>query len=116
MVSQATLKKQTHALVTKFVNNYVDKYGRAPAKFNRYRDQWGFQGMIEDLGYERAEAVVDYYFRTGRVGHPVQHLMYNYDNLNNIMLEMEEDAEKRLLLRKETEERVKAWKERYGNK
>lgn len=108
MVAQSTLTKQGNALITLYVNSYTDKYGKAPV-INRHRDKWGFQSMIEDLGYPRAQEVITYYFKTGRVGHPLQYLLYNYEKLNIILREIAEDEVNREQLRKQTEQRVKEW-------
>ena len=114
MVSQATLVKYGNALINLYTTTYSEKYGRAPV-INRHRDKWGFQSMAEDLGYERSKEVIEYYFRTGRVGHPLQHLLYNYEKLDTILKELAEDEVKRAELRKMTEQRVKEWQERNGN-
>jgi hypothetical protein len=70
--------------------------------------------MIEDLGLERAGEVVDYYFETRNVGHPVTTLLYEYDRLNIIMKERAADDEVRARLRRESEQRVKEWREKNG--
>lgn len=114
MVAQSTLTKQANGLVTQFIKNYTDKYGTPPV-LNRYKEKWAFQDMVTDLGYDRAKEVVDYYFRTGRAGHPVQYFVYNYETLNRIMLEREEDRKNLAKIAKETEKRVKEWEESVGN-
>lgn len=114
MVSQATLNKQANALITLYVKEYSAKYNRAP-NINRYREKWGFISMVEDLGYERAQKIIEYYFTTGRIGHPVQGLLQNYDRLNRILTEMAEDEKNRERLRRETEQRVREWEAVHGN-
>lgn len=114
MVAQATLNKQANALITLYVNLYNDKYGRGP-QVNRYREKWGFLSMIEDLGYQRAQEVVTYYFNTGRVGHPVQQLLFNYDKLDKVMREIADDEAKRAEIRAATEKRVREWESARGN-
>lgn len=114
MVAQSTLTKQANALVTQFIKNYTGKYGSAPV-LNRYKEKWAFQDMISDLGYDRAQKVVDYYFRTNKPFHPVQYLAYNYERLNKVMLEREEDNRKLEQIARETEIRVKEWEEKLGN-
>jgi hypothetical protein len=114
MVAQSTLTKQSNGLITQFIKNWTEKYGKPPV-LNRYKWKWAFQDMVQDLGYERAKDVVEYYFRTGRPLHPIDYLAYNYDKLYSIMLERELDREKTALLAKETEQRVKEWERRLGN-
>lgn len=109
MVSEATLKKHMNSLVTLYLKHYVEKYDRQPAAFNRHRDKWGFESMVQDLGYERAQEVVEYYFKTNRPLHPVQYLLYNYDKLDILMKEYAKDELDRAELRRLTEKRVKEW-------
>jgi len=77
--------QQANALVTIYLRFYKAAYGHDPLNFNRYRDAYGFKAMINDLGYDRAKEVIDYYFATDRYGHPISHLLYNYDKLNRAM-------------------------------
>jgi hypothetical protein len=114
MVAQATLNKQANALVTMYLSEFKGKYNREPV-VNRYREKWGFLSMIEDLGYERAQEVIRFYFTTGRVGHPVNALLNNYDRLHKVMSEIAEDEANRERLRRETEERVKEWESARGD-
>jgi hypothetical protein len=113
MVAQATLTKQGNALVTLFVKAHTEKYGVAP-KLNRYKAKWGFQSMIEDLGYERSKEIVEYYFRTGKQGHPVEFLHMNYERIADYYEERKRDEEKRAELRRLTEQQVREWEEKNG--
>lgn len=106
--------QQTNALITFYIDQYKQKYGTPPL-INRYREKWGFQSMIEDLGQAGARTVIEYYFSTSRYGHPVQYLLYNYDSMNKVRLEILEDEANRAELRRQTEERVKRWREQNGN-
>lgn len=114
MVAQSTLTKQANGLITQFIKNYTDKYGKAPV-LNRYKEKWAFQDMVSDLGYERAKLVVDYYFRTSKLGHPIQYLLYNYERLNRVMLEREEDNAKLKEIAQATKKRVEEWEKNIGN-
>lgn len=102
--------QQTHALIGLYLKEYSSKYGKTPLNFNRNREKWGFQSMIEDLGIDRSKEVIKYYFETGKMGHPVSHLLSNYDKINIRMLEREEDAANRERLRAETKKRVEEWR------
>jgi hypothetical protein len=113
MVSEATVNKYTNELLALYVDLYSQKYGKAPM-MNRFKQKWGFRGMYEDLGQAQAKKVINHYFNTGRVGHPIDYLLYNYEKLNQILIELEQDARKREELRKETEQRVREWEAR-GN-
>lgn len=115
MAAQTSLTRQANGLIDCYINEYKAKYEDREPMLNRYRERWGFQSMAEDLGYARAKEVIAFYFRTGRVGHPVQYLLFNYDKLNKVLTEIEQDELKRAQLRAETEERVRMWSEKYGN-
>jgi hypothetical protein len=92
---------------------FADRYGRKP-QLNRYREKWGFQDMITDLGYDRAKEIVEYYFRTSKPGHPVAFLLNNYDKINRYYEEKQDDDEKRRKLREATAARVREWDEAHG--
>lgn len=106
----AVTNAQVHSLVTYFLNAFKAKYNAAPKDFNRYRDKWGFQGMIEDFGVDGSKKIIDYYFETARSYHPTNYLLFNYEKLNNAMLEREEDEKKRAQLRAESRKRVEEWR------
>lgn len=114
-MAQDPLAKQANALVTLFVSLWTDKYKRKPTNVNRYRDKWGFQDMIGDLGYDRSREIMEYYFKTSRAGHPLQYLLYNYEKLDQILREIEEDEVNRAELRAATEKRVREWEQKNGN-
>lgn len=113
MVAKATLQKQVNGLMDRYLSGYQKKWGIAP-QFNRYRQKWGFQDMIEDIGYEDAQRVVDYFFSLQRAEHGVQTLLNNYDRYARILAEREVDREKRHELRRLTEQRVRELEE-HGN-
>lgn len=111
---ERTETQKINALITLFINSYKAKYGYAP-NINRYREKWGFQDMMNDLGYARAKEIIEFYFTTNRVGHPVIELFRNYDRLNDLEQELALDAIKRLELRRQTEQRVREWEEKIAN-
>ena len=109
----AATKAQINSLVTYYLNQFKTKYDAAPKDLNRFRDQWGFQGMIDDFGMDSAKKIIDYYFSTARHYHPTSYLLYNYEKLNSAMLEREEDEKKRAELRAESKRRVEEWRKKY---
>jgi hypothetical protein len=110
-VSKKTDNQQAHSLISLYIVEYTAKFNKAPT-INRYRDQWGFKAMIEDLGYERAQEVIKYFFDTNRPVKSLPALFSNYDRLDESMRELEEDEREREKLRRETAERVKEWQQR----
>lgn len=108
-----TPKQQSNGVIDRYVKLYTAKYGSAP-RLNRYKEQWAFTDMVKDLGYVRSLEVVEYYFQTPRVGHPVSHLLFNYDRYDRLMTEKAEDEVKRAELRELTRQRVEEL-EKNGN-
>ena len=109
MVSENTLRTYTNAVMSHFLKAYNEKYGKPPTDFNRYRDKWGFQAMIEDLGKRRAIEVIDYYLSAPYSHHSASYLFYNSDKISKKMADLEEDAKRRKELMAETKRRVEEW-------
>lgn len=101
--------QQANALLTKYLTLYDTKYGRKPT-INRYKEKWAMKDVIESVGYPRAQELLEYYFTTGRTGHPLQWFFYNFDRLDETLKELGNDNEKRRQLREETKRRAAEWK------
>lgn len=106
MATDAVVNKQANGLYTLYQKKYTDKYGRGP-NGNRYRAKWGLRDMLEDYSYDQCKDIVEYYFRTGKQGHPIDFLLTNYDRVFEFMVERKEDERKREELRKQTEQNVR---------
>jgi ribosomal protein S15P/S13E len=113
MAAQNAVAKQAYALITLFEQCFEKKYHRKP-QINRFREKWGFQDMVTDLGYSAARETVEYYLKTGKQGHPVAFLLQNYDKVNQFMEEKKRDEANRAELRKQTAQKVKEWEEKNG--
>lgn len=107
-----TLAQQANALITKYVKLYEVKYGIKPT-VNRYRERWGFQSAIEDLGKPDAEKAIDYFFILDGP-HDIPSFLRRYDELHTMRLADEEDKRRVAQLHIETAERVKEWMKRNG--
>lgn len=114
-MAKLTANQQAYALITLFEKHYDKHYHRKP-EINRHRDKWGFQDMVEDLGYDEAKDIVAYYFELKYIGHPVQTLLRNYDKFSRVKKERQEDEANRLRLRAETKKRVEEFERQHGNK
>lgn len=111
----ATKRQQAMGLITHYEKLYNEKYRRAP-QLNRNRERWGFESMIDDMSYDKAKKVIEFYFKTvSPSDHGVQYLLYNYDILLKSYEEAKKDEKLRAELRRKTEERVKRFRERNGN-
>lgn len=114
MVTEATMNKYATELLNLYVSLYQEKYASSP-KMNRHKHRWGFKAMYEDFGLPQSKRIIQYYFRTQHLGHPLEYLLYNYENLCEMMIAVEQDAIKREELRAETEKRVREWEARGNN-
>jgi hypothetical protein len=114
MAKALTVQQKAYALITHFEKEYVRKYDRKP-DLNRHRDKWGFQDMLEDLGYDEAKEIVTYYFTLGVIGHPLQTLLRNYDRYHRVREDRKDDLERRRALREETRKRVEAFNSSGNN-
>jgi hypothetical protein len=105
VATAATVAKQANENINLFIKLYTDKYGQPPT-FNRHRLKWAFQDMVKDLGNGEAKRVIEYYFETKKIGHPVDQLLYRYDKLYNILTELDNDVENRAKIRELTKRKV----------
>jgi hypothetical protein len=64
------------------------------------------QDVIESVGYDRARELLEYYFRVTKQGHPLQWFFYNFDRLDDMLLQSEEDTQRRRKLREATKKMV----------
>lgn len=97
--------KQPYMLLSVYKELYRERYKREP-QINIYREKWGMQDVIDSIGFERAKEVLEYYFKTSKPGHPIQQFFFNFDKLNNYMVELEKDRANREKLRQETQQMV----------
>lgn len=97
--------KQPQALLTLYSNLFKDRYGK-PATFNRYKEKWAMVDVIDSVGYERARDLLEYYFKVSKPGHPLQWFFYNFDRLDDMLKQSEEDAMRREKIRKQTKAMV----------
>lgn len=82
---------------------WKEKYGKR-YRGNRHADQWGFRDIIDDLGYQGAKNVVEYYFRLASPDHSRQWLIYNYDKVADTYEQTQKDREERRKIMQQTKE------------
>jgi hypothetical protein len=109
-----TLAQQANVLITRYVKLYGEKYGEKPT-VNRYRERWGFQAAIEDLGRTDAEKAIEYFFILDGP-HDIPTFLRRYDELHKMRVADEEDKRRVAKLHEETAKRVKEWQERNGTR
>jgi len=97
--------KLAHALVTKYLDLYKNKYGRV-ITINRHREKWAMSDVIDSVGYDRAKELLEYYFNTTNPGHPLKWFLNNFDKLDEVMVTLQEDIARRAFLREQTKRMV----------
>lgn len=97
-------------LIAYYEDLYSQKYSRKP-KINRFREKWAMQDVIDSVGYDRARELLDYYFKTGKNGHPLNFFFYNFDRMDQVEKEREKDRINRSMLRQQTKTLVEGGQE-----
>ena len=47
--------------------------------------------VLDSIGFDRAKAVLDYYFKTGKNKHPLNFFYNNFERLESMMVQIDED-------------------------
>mgnify|MGYP000291550752 FL=1 len=98
-------EKQPYILISLYLSLYKERYNKA-VTINKFREKWAMQDVIDSIGFDRARNVLEYYFRTNRPGHPLQHFFFNFDKLDHVMIELDKDKLAREKLRMQTKQMV----------
>jgi len=101
---QGTKVRESHILLTKYVSAYTRVHGEKP-RFNRYSAKWGMIDVIDSVGVERAEELINYYFHTGS-DHSIEFFYRNYDKLDRSLSQISEDRRRRAIIMESTRQRV----------
>jgi len=117
-VATKTSNQEPHALITLYVSLFEERYGKKPT-LNRFREKWAMQDLIDSVGYSRAKDLIEYYFTLSKYGHPLNWFFYNFDKLDKLWKDIEDDKAHRDMLRSNTkamvEERERRLNEHRGN-
>jgi len=98
--------KAANALLTYYLKLYNQKYNKQPT-INRYKEKYAMADVFDSIGYDRGKALLDYYFRLNKPGHPLQFFLYNFDRMDEVVKELDKDKQARAKLLRETAARVK---------
>ena len=98
-------EKQPYILIGLYELLYSEKYNKKP-KLNKFREKWAMQDVIDSVGFERAKELLAYYFKTSKYGHPLQFFYYNFDKIDRMQHDIEQDRLHRSILRQETKKLV----------
>ena len=108
-----TTKSESNALLTLFIKCYEERYGSKPI-VNRYRERWGFQDMIDSVGYATSEEIIKFYFSVPATSHTCKHLFYNFDDMQRNMYARDRDRIDRQILREQTKRRMEESRDSRG--
>lgn len=97
--------KEPYILLSEYQSLYREKYGKMPS-INKYKEKWAMQDVIDSIGFDRAKQILNYYFSTSKVGHPLTFFYYNFDRMDILQKELEKDKALRTVLRKQTKQLV----------
>jgi hypothetical protein len=97
--------KLAHALVTKYSDLYEIRYNKKPT-INRHREKWAMNDVIDSVGYDRAKELLEYYFKVTKPGHPLTFFYYNFDKIDESMVKLQQDKERREFLLAQTKRMV----------
>jgi len=97
--------KEPYILLTIYMSLYEQKYGKKP-RINKYKEKWAMQDVLDSIGFEQAKDVLNYYFRTGKNGHPLNFFYNNFDRLEDMMIQINKDVANRARLLEKTKKLV----------
>lgn len=64
------------------------------------------QDVLDSIGFDRAKAVLDYYFKTGKNKHPLNFFYNNFERIESMMMQIDEDKANRSRLLEATRRMV----------
>lgn len=98
-------KQQPYVLISLYLKLYKEKYNKS-ITINRYKEKWSMIDIIESVGYDRAKELLEYYFKTGKVGHPLQWFYMNIEKLDTMLNNIQLDKQRRSMLLLQTKQMV----------
>lgn len=100
-----------YKLIGYYKKLYLEKYGVVPV-VNSNSAKWQVNSLLNDMTFEQAKELFDYYFTTGHPTHTLEWFLYNYDKVMVSLHTATADRAAVEKLRAESEERAKRWRER----
>jgi hypothetical protein len=97
--------RQPYILITLYQNLYEEKYGKE-IRVNKFREKWAMQDVIDSVGFDDAYKLLRYYFTLSKQGHPLQFFYLNFDKIEKVKNDIDQDVERRRLLREATKKMV----------
>lgn len=104
--------KAVYILLGKYDTLYKERYGTKP-RYNRFKEKWAMQDVIDSVGVDRSLELIEYYFKVTKPGHPLTWFFYNFDRLDAMLVNVEEDKKRRATLLEQTKRMVE--ESEYGS-
>jgi hypothetical protein len=101
----ANKNQEPYILLWQFEKLYEEKYGRKPV-INKFRDKIAMKDVIDTVGFDRAQRLIDYYFTLGRDSHKLSFFLFNFDRMDVAEKEHVKDIETRRKLIEATKRMV----------
>lgn len=99
-------------VISFYVKAYKVKY-KVPPMVNRNKIKYDVINMLKDITMQQAYDIIDYYI-SHYLKPQISDLLYKYDDLMEEMNTETRDKQLRSELLRETENNVKAFRERFG--
>ena len=101
----ASKNQEPYVLLWQFEKLYEERYGRKPI-VNKFRDKMAMKDVIDSVGFERAQRLVDYYFSLNRDSHKLSFFLFNFDRMDVAEKEHAKDVQNRKKLIEATKRMV----------
>jgi hypothetical protein len=62
--------------------------------------------VVDSVGYDRAKEILEYYFKINKPGHPLIWFYNNFDKIDENMVKLQQDKERREFLLAQTKKMV----------
>ena len=98
-------EKEPYVLIGLYLSLYKEKYNKVPT-INKFREKWAMQDVIDSVGFDDAYKLLSYYFTLSKQGHPLQFFYLNFDKIEKVKNDIDQDVERRRLLREATKKMV----------
>ena len=102
---QSESKKEVYVLLNLYDKQYRERYDKKPF-YNRFKEKWAMQDVIDSVGIDRAKELIVYYFKVTKPGHPLTWFFYNFDKLDDMLQKVEADNQRRKYLLEQTKRMV----------
>lgn len=111
-MNKADRLKAANELVSLYIKLYKERFKKSPV-LNRHKQKFALHDILEDIKLTDLKNLLAYYVKVDS-DPSLTNFCYEYDELYVRMQRDAKDEDERLQLRRETEQRVLDFRERYG--